>query len=221
MNQTDLVVKDSIFSFQNEASGFHGLVLSSSTNTLIQNCIFTNNAGDGFSDGLNSNGLVVQNCIAYQNGFSGFSISTNGAVVTECNAVNTDTGFQLNSPGHISLFNCTATNNTDEGFFIFESSPGTGISFWLENCTANNNAIGFSQTAMNPTGTIKSCSASNNTGCGFSDVNGSPVHYASNYSADNGTNYCVAGADPGTGVLPYYYVTPIAGAAYWDNVSPV
>lgn len=223
---TNVVIKDSQFN-NNQVTG---LLVDNSSNVIIDNCTANGN-GIGFSDSvfispINNTNVLITNCFASSNGI-GFSISGQDTLVIECDASSsTNIGFAVQGLNTLAtsatLLKCNATDNANAGFSIQATGTPTSVDFWLEDCISNNNGIGFNQTLTTGViGTVKACSASNNTGCGFNDVTGSAIHYASNYSADNGTNYCVASTSVAAATTPYFYVTPIAGATYWDNVSPV
>jgi len=141
---------------------YHGLNIRNSSNNIINNCISHNNSigiyFEKYDDGLTC-GNKVSNCCVFNNSWMGigiFNFSSNNTIQSSL-INNNQVGIIVCCPGNNTIFNCTVTNNTNEGILIEGYNDLINKNNIIMNSTIANNPRGIRLEFSNDS-TIANCS---------------------------------------------------------------
>ncbi len=182
-----------------QANATHGIVLTTCSNTKIQDCTCYNHTGVG------SVGILFEEGDCHE--------------VLDTEASGNTVGFMLTT-SYILFRDCLACSNTDQGFYVQDPSVGVCI----VSCEAKDNDIGFDVSGSVIDGILKDNLALGNSTCGFDNSSTDEVLYVGNFAKDNASgvaagNYCVARSPVALGTLPFSQVDVPSATSSWNNVS--
>jgi len=108
------IIGDSPFNTIIDATnaGVGNAISSTSSYTTMKNITIRNASGAGFY--LDGNYVYIENCISHSNAFDGF-VTDDYGTLKNCLAYDNTDGFDDNS--HCTYINCTAANNSSDGFY--------------------------------------------------------------------------------------------------------
>jgi len=132
--------------------------------SIVRDCLFIGNAGDGIYSGGSSGGGDIAGCIARNNGGYGFSVA-NGTVRQSQSEYNSSSGFNLIASRALE---CSSQNNNGDGFEC------NGLGDEIRKCRiVSNSSTGINCKTGNSANVVEDCEVLNNSLYGYYSGNAS------------------------------------------------